>query len=209
MKAHYSGERGFGIVGVIAIVAVLALGGTAYYAAKETNEEGRSASEGSANLNATSSAKSELNSEKGSLRNLVSIGRNVMCTVDGSESAGNTSGTVYIDANANMRGDFVTESQNGGVIESHMIKSGETVYAWSGNQGGKMNISNSMNANANANATGTVDMDREVNYRCVEWQRDQAKFNVPNNINFVDVDAMLNGSVEGSLNNQIRGVINQ
>lgn len=196
-------QKGFVPFIVIAVVAVLAIGGGVYYATKsdDTNTE----IEAGADMEAEGDV--SLGNEapnRATLRSLLAIGRDVSCTFTSSEGEYESSGTVFITANGEMRGDFNSSTPNGNV-ESHMIvDANNTAYVWSGNQGSKMNFSE-MNASSNAQGQSEVGIDTNVNYECKNWSRDNSKFNAPSSVSFIDLQAMMKGSLPGNID--VQGVM--
>ncbi len=186
-------KSGFAPLLVIAIIAVLAIGGGAYVVSKnkvkvaneekmENNEERKSEGD---------EVKVESNTNvKGSLRSLLAIGKNVMCTFTSTAGGVNSSGTTYIGSNGDMSGNF-SSTTSSGTIASHMVMKGGMSYAWSGNQGVKMNIAE-MNANSAKTSNGqSVDIDSQVDYKCEPWVRDESKFILPSSVTFMDLSAMM------------------
>jgi hypothetical protein len=193
-------QGGFAPLLIIAIIAILAVGGGAYVVTK--NKEVKKAElednvETQANANADANANANANlgvnaNAKGSLRSLLALGKNTMCTFTSVVENSSSSGTVYIAADGSMSGDFTSQT-TAGTVNSHMIMKGGTSYVWSGAQGAKMNVSATQNATA-SNTNQSVDLDAQVDYDCKNWTRDDSKFTVPTNVNFIDIEAMMKGA---------------
>lgn len=186
-------ESGFAPIIIIAIIAVLAIGGGAYVVSKnkakvsqeekmESNEERNSEGD---------EVKVESNTNvKGSLRSLLTIGKNVMCTFTSTAGGITSSGTTYIGSNGDMSGNF-SSTTSSGTVASHMVMKGGMSYAWSGNQGVKMNVAE-MNENSATSSNGqSVDLDSQVDYKCEPWVRDESKFTLPSSVTFMDLSAMM------------------
>lgn len=195
MKKNLQG--GFAPLLIIVIVAVLAIGGGAYVVSKnkakvsDADDKYEKESDQVADKEFKES-KDEEKESKGSLRSLLALGKNTMCTFTSVVENSNSSGTVYIASDGSMSGDFTSQTLAGNV-NSHMIMKGGTSYVWSGSQGAKMNVS----ATAATTATNTnqsVDLDAQVDYDCKNWDRDDSKFVVPANVNFIDLEAMMKGA---------------
>jgi hypothetical protein len=192
-------QAGFAPLLVIAIVAVLAIGGGAYVVSK--NKQAKNAElednlETQANANADANANANANlgiNAKGSLRSLLGLGKNTMCTFSSTMGDITSSGTVYVSADGGMRGDFTSETK-AGTQTSSMIVKGDTSYVWSGSQGMKMNVEGSAGAGASAETKSNVDLDSQVDYECKNWSVDQSKFNVPSSVKFMDIEAMMKSS---------------
>jgi hypothetical protein len=175
---------GFAPIIIIAIIAILAIGGGTYAVSK--NKEKKVEMETNVEANA------EVNMEadtKGSLRSLLAIGKNTMCTFTSAHEGVTSSGTVYIGADGNMRGDFNSSTTAAGNINSSMIMKDGISYVWSGAQGMKMNAQ--VTPPTNTSTEQAVDLDAQVDYECNDWNRDDSKFTVPTSVNFIDLDAMM------------------
>lgn len=192
MKKNLQG--GFAPLLIIAIVAVLAVGGGAYVVTK--NKEVRKAElKTNVEVDANAEVKTDANA-KGSLRSLLTIGKDTMCTFTSVHEGVTSSGVVYIASNGDMRGDFKSDTSVAGTINSNMIMKGGTSYVWSGAQGAKMNVSATQETQTttSSNANQSVDLDVQVDYDCKNWTRDDSKFVVPTNVNFIDLEAMMKGA---------------
>lgn len=195
-------QAGFAPFIIIAIIAVLAIGGGAYVVSKnkakapvpEDNPETQANAQADANANAN--ANLGLNA-KGSLRSLMGMGKNVMCTFESTSGSTASSGTVYIAANGSMRGDFKAAG-----LTSGMITKDGYMYGWtdSSSSGMKIKMDAQEQAEIQTEAAQAVDIDSEVDYECSEWSVDQSKFDLPAKIEFVDVKALLNAVGPGDIN---------
>lgn len=201
MKINTQG--GFAPLLIIAIIAVLAVGGGAYVVTKnkevkkaelEDNVDTQANANADANANANANLGVNTNANaKGSLRSLLALGKNSMCTFRSVHEGVTSSGTVYIASNGDMSGDFQLQDPNSKYAHSYMIIKGGTSYVWSGTQGAKMNVSATQNATA-SNTNQSIDLDAQVDYDCKNWTLDNSKFTVPTNVNFVDIEAMMKGA---------------
>lgn len=132
--------------------------------------------------------------EKKSLRDLMSMGANQMCTFTDAES--NSSGTMYIGS-GDMRGDFVSQSQ-GSTFTSHLIAAGNDVYMWF--EGQTTGFKTSMTDLDNISGMGTddektVDVNKQVDYSCGPWAVDRSTFDLPAGITFTDFGEMMDESM--------------
>ena len=183
-------QGGFAPLLIIAIVAILAVGGGAYVVTKnKENKKLQPTVED--DFSGAEKIKTDANA-KGSLRSLLALGKNTMCTFTSVVKNSSSSGTVYIASNGDMSGDFTSQTSSG-TVTSHMIMKGGTSYVWSGAQGAKMNVS-ATEATTASNANQSVDLDAQVDYDCKNWTRDDSKFVVPTNVNFIDIEAMMKGA---------------
>jgi hypothetical protein len=183
-------QRGIGPLAVILVIAiVLAIGGGVYYSKhhNQLNVTGNLESTTTANVSTNTSTTS------GTIRDLLALGRNVMCAVSAASTTSNYSGTVYISGTM-MRGDFTLKGSTGTTIDSHMIRDNGVVYAWSGSQGVKMNFGNLVSTGAQSKTN--VNLDQRVNYQCSPWNVDSTKFSVPTTVHFTEI----NGAVQSQTN---------
>ena len=204
-------QGGFAPLLIIAIVAVLAVGGGAYVITKnkqakvDIEAEGNletqanSNADANANVNANLGVNANINA-KGSLRSLLGLGQSTVCTFSSTAGGTSSSGTVYIASSGSMRGDFSSQTSSGAQASSMIVKDGYS-YVWSGSQGVKMNVESNASANSGASAQTkqSVDLDSQVDYDCKAWTVDQSKFTLPSTVDFVDIDAMLKGSLQGGV----------
>lgn len=194
-------QGGFAPFLVIAIVAILAIGGGVYVVSKNKQAKNAELEDNldtqanmNADLNANQNANLGVNAKaKGSFRSLLALGENTQCSFVGVKDGVTSSGTVYIASSGNMRGDFTSQGSSGTQTSSMIVKDGYS-YVWSGSQGAKMNAASSTNASAGAQAQQSVDLDSQVDYDCQAWSVDQSKFTLPSSVNFVDIEAMMKGS---------------
>ena len=189
-------QGGFAPLLIIAIIAILAVGGGVYVVTKnkEAKKDKIGLDDGYMNPDKKDNdIKDEGNANaKSSLRSLLALGKNTMCTFTSVVENSSSSGTVYIASNGDMSGDFTSQTSSG-TVTSHMIMKGGTSYVWSGAQGAKMNVS-ATEATTSSNTNQSVDLDAQVDYDCKNWTRDDSKFTVPTNVNFIDIEAMMKGA---------------
>jgi hypothetical protein len=208
-KTEKNKQGGFVPLLIIAIIAILAIGGGAYFVAKKNKEnqaqqtatdntqtEANANADVHANVNANLDVNANLNAKAtGSFRSLMALGRNTECTFSGTNKDTTSSGTVFITSTGEMRGDF-TSTTSAGAKTSSMILTGGQSYVWSGTQGAKMSASfmGSAGAGTQAQSQQPVDLDSQVDYNCQPWTVDQSKFVLPTGVNFVDIEAMMKAS---------------
>jgi len=192
---------GFGpLVIVIALAVAAAVGGGVYYA-KNNDSKDETKTENKENVGNEARG-------KGSIRSLLSLGKEAQCTVTSTSSDGTKmSGTTYVAGNQ-MRGDFTMTASNGTKTESHMIRNANDIYVWTGTQGAKMNISELQSqVKATSTMKGQVDFNQDVDYECEDWDKDESKFTVPTNVTFVDVAAMMK-STQGQMDAALKANVN-
>jgi hypothetical protein len=203
-------QKGFAPLIIIAIVAVLAIGGGATYVANKNKVEKKVEVEGNldtqanfkADENANENANLGINANakaKGSLRSLLDLGQNTKCTFSSTTGDTTSTGTVYIASDGDMSGQFEMKTGTKTTFTSNMIIKDDISYVWSGGQGAKMNVADLKSETKAEGATGAseyVDLDAQVDYDCSAWVRDESKFTVPSTVNFIDLDAFLKGGIK-------------
>jgi hypothetical protein len=186
MKSY---NKGFVSVVVIVIICLaIAAGGATYYVKKQSATKAKI--EGVATTTAEVSVGTE---STGTIRSLFSMTGNLKCLVRGSNPQGEAEGTVYVSGTS-MRGDFTTKSGETMAVQSSMIKQGDSVYFWSGENGGMASLSSAMKAEAGASSN--VSLNDNVSYKCGAWTPDASKFVVPTSVNFIDIEAMMKGQIK-------------
>ena len=197
-------QGGFAPLLIIAIIAILAIGGGAYIVQKnraakapEAEDNLNTQANTQADINANANANLGINANaKSSLRSLLGLGKNVMCTFSSTTGSTSSSGTVYISADGSMRGDFTSQT-SAGTQSSSMIVKDKIAYAWSGSQGVKMDASKTnASAGASAQAKSAVDLDSQVDHKCSDWAPDASKFVIPTTVKFLDLEAMMKASTD-------------
>lgn len=214
-------QGGFAPFLVIAIVAVLAVGGGAYVVTKNkqakvevennVDTQANATVDQNTNTNANLGVNANINAKtKGSFRSLMALGKSAQCTFASTQNGVTSSGTVFIASNGNMRGDFTSKTSSGVQTSNMILKDGYS-YVWSGNQGAKMNVENmgaSSNESAGASAKQSVDLDAQVDYECKDWTADSSKFIPPSSVKFLDIEAMMKGSGGVNIDSMIKGSSN-
>jgi len=140
----------------------------------------------------------ELSSAPKSLRGLLGMSGAQKCTVASSVATAESTGVVYI-AGGKVRGDFVSAVAVGETqVTSHMITDGKISHVWMDGmpQGYTMSaeMTDADSAGAqNDRAPETVSLDQEASYKCESWSVDATQFELPKDIEFVDMAEMMKG----------------
>ncbi len=198
MKILHSKQSGFGPLAIIIVIAIIALaGGGAYYAKKAPTHHDDKVVGG--NVESTTTVGTTNDRESGSIRSLLAMNKDLICTISNSStSSASYSGTVNISGNM-MHGHFTMTSKSGSSIESNMIRNGDEVIAWTGNQGAKINLNAMASSSHSENSTSSnVNLDQKVNYHCEQWVKDASVFTVPASVHIMDMTSMMN-SAHGSM----------
>jgi len=124
---------------------------------------------------------------KGSIKDLIGLGKNVTCTITYPTDEGTSNGTVYVAGDKRLRGDFTINFQDQ-EMDSHMIQDGIWVYTWSSAtpQGTKMKVEENVPTPTPGAQTQNFDANTQVDYKCSNWSVDNSKFQPPSNIQFVE-----------------------
>lgn len=122
-----------------------------------------------------------------SLKDLLSLGKTQECSFNDSS---NNQMTIFI-ANNKMRGNFDSKSGEQ-IIKSHIIVDGQISYIWMDGQntGYKMSIDKTTQDQAN-NQQSQIDINKQANYNCKDWTADSSIFNLPTEISFKDLSALI------------------
>ncbi len=202
MKKEYQKQGGFMPFIAIALIAALAVGGGVYVAKKKKEHkiERSENTETKANENANLGVGASVNTKThGSLKSFLGLKKNTICTFQGVTKDVTSSGTVYVSADGNMRGDFTVTSPTIKMAESHFLVKGQgAAYAWTGTQGTKMNLTSFMSENSSSQQS-YVNPNTPVSYDCKDWVVDEEKFTLPTGVTFVDIDAFIKTKLPGGV----------
>lgn len=127
-----------------------------------------------------------------SLLSLLTTGGNNKCTFEVTQTGGgSTKGSVYISGNK-MYNTFTITDKTGKASKMSMLRLADENYIWGDTlpQGIKMKLSVD-DLKSNADAGQYVDLNQEADYKCDTWIPDQSVFNIPANIKFMDVSALM------------------
>lgn len=191
------------IIGAIVVVAVG--GGVAWFtlgrnnesASRQTNNSSTTQT-GQTNSGQTNTGSSQAMSHR-TMNELRLEAENRKCTFTSTlEDGSQSNGTIYIDADKRMRGDFDL-TKDGENTKSSMIIRDDTQYLWqqSSKQGVKMAISeilNQNNQNPNQSATEGTDTNTPVDFTCSAWRVDDAMFTPPADVTFSDMTSVMQQS---------------
>lgn len=136
-------------------------------------------------------------SEKSSMKALLASTKAQECEFNDESGDTKTEGTVRV-AGGRMRGDFSTTA-SGKTTMSHMILKDNIAYIWTDEapQGFKMPMSD---IEKPAQENQSVDVNKEIDYSCSGWSASTATFDLPANVTFSDIGAMMNANMQGNMN---------
>ena len=136
---------------------------------------------------------SEVSTPK-TLLDLVAMGNEVMCSYSYADEDGDeTEGEVFV-AGGKTRSNYKAMMADGKATEGSAITDGEYSYVWgSGMEDGiKVRMRNEAEEPNEATVTSEyVQPDRAMDYRCDPWTPDSSVFMLPENVEFRDLDAMM------------------
>lgn len=140
------------------------------------------------------------NTKAQSLKALMAADTPQECTFQNSTDSSTSEGGVYL-AKGMMRGDF-TSTSGGQTFKSHMITKDGSVYTWVDNMdtGFKTSIDADAQAKTDDSQKQAVDINQELNYDCKSWSADNSTFELPANITFTDLGAMMKPKLDTSAN---------
>lgn len=172
----------FGIIA--AVIVILLIGGAVAYMKFGAQQSPQT------NAPVAQQKESEENSMVGTLKSLLSGGKNVTCSVSYTGEQEST-GTVYV-SDKKMAGDFTVTVEDK-KMNSHMINDGEFVYVWSDDQtqGIKMSVTEVNVTPPPGQENQAVDLNKEANINCDTWAVDTGKFTPPVNVTFSDMTDLM------------------
>lgn len=134
---------------------------------------------------------------------LMNSGQDYTCTFMDEEGGMRTQGTVYTEADGkNFRGDFQVTEANGDMYDSHVIRVGNINYIWTSKaaQGFTMELSEgetSLFGTSDTQGEVGVSENEPMEFMCEAWTADAQMFTAPTDREFVDMDEMMRGMMEG------------
>ena len=139
-----------------------------------------------------------------SLKDLMMMGQDQMCTFESTDENGSNKGSSYISGEK-VRTDFSGTDPDGKAYSGSMISDGTYMYSWStaSPQGMKIKITEETNKavedvkqDAQANPNQYIDPNDKVDYKCQGWRVDQGMFTPPSDIEFVDYSQLMEQTQE-------------
>lgn len=198
---------------VVLCIIVLVVGGAGWFLLRDTGEESGQVMERSTQgkgvpVETTDSrSRDDSLSGFGSMMDILSLGRSVLCEYTYSDTAtgGQGSGVGFFNGKR-MRIDSET-TQDGKRFESHVINDGESLYSWTESSEGSFAFvtevgDSRMQGNFGDAGIPEADsavqpLDEDVSYDCRSWNVSETTFTPPSDVNFVDMSAMMEGLPNG------------
>lgn len=180
----YTNSMNKGILIGIVIVILLALGAGAFVLSNKTPKTSV------LNDQMTPGAQTQNANQKKSLKDLMGLGLTQECKF--TDSVSGSQGVVHTQGNK-IHGQFTINLESQTMV-SNMLSDGENIYIWSEGQpqGMKMAISSMDDfSDAPEDQKGSVDLNQQVDYSCGVWVVDPSVFEIPTNIEFQDLSALM------------------
>lgn len=135
-----------------------------------------------------------------SLRSLLGLNTNLHCRIQDDSDSEKGIGEIFVSGDK-LAGSFSSTDASEQTTTHHLVQVDKVMYVWNSgeNQGFKMPIvdieTNSTTEEATTttnNPNDVVDLDKEIDFQCDNWQVDNSKFSIPTDINFVDLTEITN-----------------
>ena len=125
---------------------------------------------------------------KGSISDLLSMGKSVKCTVEQDTQAGKMSSTVYVSGER-FRMDGKIEGAN--PMEFHSISDGQWMYTWSSQSQEGFKMKYEKGKAQQGQGSNGPDLNMPADYQCVPWVASSGMFSTPPGMKFTDLNAMM------------------
>lgn len=185
------------------VLGVLVIGGGIWLLSPEDRNQPVQPSESAtseADSPETADTSNEADVERtATMRDLIARGEALECTFSFEDQDGVAgTGTGYFANDERMRMES-TITQDGETYAANYIINDETMYMWGEMQQGDFGIQMSFSAATEEDMTQNesdmpVEMDENIDFSCTSWSVDESRFTVPTNIEFMDMDAMMQGA---------------
>lgn len=152
-------------------------------------------------------------SGRGSLADFFANDEPVTCTFSGTYDDGAIGDGELWYANEQLRVESVMRV-DGEVYTANLIDDGTSVFMWSGTAAGMQAMKMSSTETdtfdyertAMGQANSPIGMDQEVTYECQTWIPNTMQFVPPSDLEFVDMEAVMQGMFEGELRGAPEGL---
>ncbi len=167
------------------IVVILILAGAFYVLGKSKKSQ--------TEIPTSQATEAPSSEQSGTIKSLLSMGKDVACDVSYTVEQNETSGKVYVSGKK-MSADFSIKTSDGKTMDNHMIQDETYIYSWSSAvpQGTKMKIEaiNASPTPATSGQPASMNVDQQVQYKCSPWGVDSSKFTPPTNVQFMDLSTI-------------------
>lgn len=178
------------IIGGILIVAVIAIGAGFFVMNSDSDKSSTSSSSTSSQTPAASENENKDQVSETNATKLASSGKAQECTFDYDGPEGSADGKMYTDGKGKSRMSITgIKTDQGNTGSSDMIVKDGKYYNWVTTNGQSIGFSGDSTSSANTDsnssqASGQPTPNQNFSMSCKSWEVDQAKFEVPSNINF-------------------------
>lgn len=174
---------------VIIVAAIVIVCGGAVYALYNKNNNNRN------NLSKNSSSQpvtAESDGGSTSINDLLTRNASLKCTFDVEVGGSRSTGIAYFSGAKEMYGEFTNTSKTS-TATAYVIRKDDTQYVWQKDSktGYKADVS-AFNKQKQQQLSQQLDPDKKYQFKCQNWDKEESKFNPPDNINFQDISAQLN-----------------
>lgn len=191
MKSHHNqacySRKGFVVPLIIAIIALLAVGGYAYEKQKAAKQPTETAITEPIVPQVTASTDTQATTNNQmSLKDLLTLSSPQECTTTFTANGVETHGTVKV-AQGKVRADYET-TVSGKVWKVHALLDGSNSYTWMDGfpQGFKVALSTD-EVKTNTESAQGADVNQKMNVECRSWNIEDALLSLPANINFMTI----------------------
>ena len=169
---------------IVAVILILLIGGGLYLGMKKSPAPMVQPNQEVKTPVAVNNSGNKVQDVEGTLKSLLTGGKNVTCTFSDNLKEVNISGTVYA-ANGKVRQDFESNT-SAGKMTGHMIVQSPDAYMWTDqmNQGFKFSIEGQPTPSAASKNSQTPDINKSMKFSCQPWNPDNSLFTLPANITF-------------------------
>jgi hypothetical protein len=141
---------------------------------------------------------------RGTFAAMLALGQNLVCTFEHDDGENVSSGTVYMaDGAARIRGDFNVVASAGGPMEASMVRVDGYNYLWGSfmESGVKVKVTEEDEGKLFSDESD-VEIDENTDFDCDLWNVDASKFNLPSDVEFIDIAAQMEATIGASLGGQ-------
>lgn len=137
---------------------------------------------------------------RATLENILRRGENSICEFSTTDDEGiATSGRLYVtDGGSRIRGEFDTVLSDGESYRSNLIRNGTLAYFWTSlsDQGFRMTLDENEESlleplQGTDDSGAWMNEEYEMDFDCKSWNVDNSVFNLPPDVNFVDMTSTL------------------
>jgi hypothetical protein len=136
-----------------------------------------------------------VSSDAVSMKELIGRGSPVWCTLTNTAEVSGGSGSggaIYIAPPDRVRADFATTGTPEGTVFSHFIVRDGTSYVWTDSSRQGFKTTSEVSSDDSGSVYKAVDFDEKVDYQCRPWTPNSSLFELPSEITFTDLQAMMN-----------------